>query len=410
MTTPPRTSGTPATRTHARRGLRAVLGLALAATASLVATGAVGIMASPASASPVNCDGNGTSGKRVQLLYVRGSSQPNNLATYQAKMLEIPAQIDQEFKEAARRTGGPNAYRAVRWVTNASCIPTITSVVVPQALIDLDNDREGQMRIWFEANGYNSQDRKYVVWYERDACGLGVGDGQDDSPGATNINNRGSQFAFLGLGGCFWWGATGHELLHILGAVQYSAPHSTGWHCWDDQDIMCYNDGGVPNPPGSVQIICATAAGDTFAENQIDCNGDDYFNVNPAPGSYLATHWNVANNIFLIKTAPATPPTCTVHYSRTSDWGTGFNSDLTVTNKTSATMATWQLKFVFAGNQSIVSAWPGTWSQTGANVQLNSTTSLAAGASVHTFLNANYSGDNTAPVLFTLNNQICTTV
>jgi hypothetical protein len=58
---------------------------------------------------------------------------------------------------------------------------------------------------------------------------------------------------------------------------------------------MCYDDGGIPNPPGGLVKVCPGAP-----ENQIDCGGDDYFHTNPAAGSYLATHWNVARSQFLV--------------------------------------------------------------------------------------------------------------
>jgi len=38
-----------------------------------------------------------------------------------------------------------------------------------------------------------------------------------------------------------------------------------------------------------------------------DCGGDDYFNVAPAAGTYLADHWNLYDNRFLGASADAAP-------------------------------------------------------------------------------------------------------
>jgi hypothetical protein len=83
-----------------------------------------------------------------------------------------------------------------------------------------------------------------------------------------------------------------HENGHALGAVQLSAPESSGaWHCTDGLDVMCYNDGGSKS--GSyTTTACADAPNGTAI---FDCNFNDYFNPGPAAGSYLATHWDVAS-------------------------------------------------------------------------------------------------------------------
>jgi hypothetical protein len=90
-----------------------------------------------------------------------------------------------------------------------------------------------------------------------------------------------------------------HEVSHTLGAVQSQAPHGTGrGHCTDGADIMCYADGG----PRDRQLRRCGALRGPFSA-QYDCNGDDYFNPQPAVGSYLASHWNLYNSPFFASCA-----------------------------------------------------------------------------------------------------------
>ncbi|QWF82422.1 hypothetical protein [Amycolatopsis sp. CA-230715] len=235
------------------------------------------------------CDGDGTSGNRVEALYVRGDGQPDRYAELADRFRTFADQIDDDFAEAGKRLGGGS--RHVRYVTDADCRATIANVAIPQSSMDTVDTITDAIK----AKGFDRADRKYLVWYDKDGCGLAFGNGGDDRPGADNPYNAGPHYATVGTG-CWSWQASGHELLHTLGAVQGSAPHATkNGHCWDDEDIMCYDDGGIPNPPGGLVKVCEGAP-----ENQIDCDGDDYFNTNPPEGSYLKTHWNVANSSYLI--------------------------------------------------------------------------------------------------------------
>ncbi len=58
---------------------------------------------------------------------------------------------------------------------------------------------------------------------------------------------------------------------------------------------MCYSD--IPIHP-----IMTYPCPSLEHEHLLDCNGDDYFNVDPPEESYLADYWNVADSLFLIKT------------------------------------------------------------------------------------------------------------
>jgi hypothetical protein len=132
--------------------------------------------------------------------------------------------------------------------------------------------------------------------------------------GAANVHNRGGLTSVLfsrdgaaapGTPRWGWWPEGFlHEMTHNLGAVQWGAPHSTEprgqslpqyGHCWQGADVMCYTeDAGAAHP---MQQDCAGLPG-AIPQNY-DCGRDDYFNPAPAPGSYLATHWNTYDSAFL---------------------------------------------------------------------------------------------------------------
>ena len=66
---------------------------------------------------------------------------------------------------------------------------------------------------------------------------------------------------------------------------------------------MCYRDG--PAPRHAMTYPCPRISG--VMSQVYDCGGDDYFNVAPASGSYLATHCNLFDNAFLAACTDVAP-------------------------------------------------------------------------------------------------------
>jgi hypothetical protein len=243
-----------------------------------------GSQTSPTTSTGIKCDGDGVSGKRVQVLYARASDVPSSYATYAASFQQWTAGMDALFNQSAAKTSGT---RNVRFVHDANCSAVIPEVVLSPA----GDDNFANTINELEAMGYNRPDRKYVIFMDaRVYCGIGL-IAYDDQPGSTNANNNGDTFGRIDAG-CWSDVIPAHELMHQLGGVQLSAPHSSGEsHCFDGYDNMCRPTNGT-----QLQIVCtSTDAGSLF-----DCNNDDYYHTNPPRGSYLATHWNTANNQFLI--------------------------------------------------------------------------------------------------------------
>lgn len=234
---------------------------------------------------------DGTSGKRIEALYVHGDAQTSRLPLLRTGFQNDLKQADEAIVRAAKQHSG--GVRHLRYVRDARCqVPVVDVTIAQSAMKDVDT-----ITAAIKAQGYGEPDRKYIVWYEANGCGVSFGNGGNDDRGWYNLYNFGPHYATVGTD-CWGWAPTLHELLHALGAVQASAPHGTkNGHCWDDEDIMCYDDQSLPK--SGLVLRCPKRKGDDIVGNQVDCNGDDYFNTKPAPGSYLDTHWNVADSDYL---------------------------------------------------------------------------------------------------------------
>jgi hypothetical protein len=123
-------------------------------------------------------------------------------------------------------------------------------------------------------------------------CGIGTIWNDDRASGSVNWNNAGPSYARVDAG-CWSGQVAAHEVMHNLGGVQLSAPNtSAAFHCIDEWDVMCYQDGAR-----ETRQDCANQARDTTL---FDCNHNDYYHTNPAAGSYLSSYWNPAGNRFLL--------------------------------------------------------------------------------------------------------------
>ena len=277
------------------------------------------VPAGTAMATQVPCFGNGSDGFRVQLIYARAADKADGYANWLPSFQQWAAQVDDVYNQSAAETGGS---RHIRFVHDASCVAAVDNVVLSTRGDDTFDSMLSELR----AKGYSRTDRKYLVWMDANVyCGIGQVY-YDDSPGEDNTSNGNlSVPGEVGRVDKACWGlgnmVEAHELVHTLGGVQTSAPNATpGSHCTDEYDRLCYSDG-----TGTAVVVCS----DPAHENRLDCNHDDYYSTAPAPGSYLDTHWNIANSRFL------------------SGSGGGPGSTTTTSSTVPATTTTTRFRFPF---------------------------------------------------------------
>jgi hypothetical protein len=239
------------------------------------------------------CDGDGTSGKRVQVLYLHAEGVASRFNQFLPSFRTWVNGADEMMQGSAAETGGS---RRFRFVTNPSCQLAVQAVALPPGAIASFDATVTALR----SRGFKRSDRFYLSFVDANVvCGVGTL-WFDERSGGANRNNTGPAYSRVDAG-CWDAFTVAHELMHNLGAVQQSAPNDNGGaHCIDDYDVMCYQDG--PNAPVPA-IVCP----DEAHEDRYDCGHNDYFHTDPPSGNYLATHWNTANNLFLIGSPNAAP-------------------------------------------------------------------------------------------------------
>ncbi len=230
----------------------------------------------------------------VQVIYAAPSDHTDRYSTVLQTIRDTVRQMNSRLNEASQETGGrPLSYRVV-------CDSTGAISVADEHLATTTSTADDWSSITTDLinRGYTSTTQKYLVFYDDPVasyCGQGNIE-YDDSLSSGNLNNRGPSYAITydAFSGCAGSHVPMHELGHNLGAVQNTAPHTSGAaHCNDGDDVMCYPDGGITQ--------CTTGGSEClntcFDYEHFDCGHDTYFHANPPSGNWLQTHWNIGSTL-----------------------------------------------------------------------------------------------------------------
>jgi hypothetical protein len=237
-----------------------------------------------------------------QVLYGRPSNVSSNLGTATTTARTAVKVMDAMLDEQSQASGGPHAdYR----VLCSSALISVTEFTGPATSVLGFNSYASITNAAITAN-FDQSDVNYLIFYDSTApaglCGIGDLAGDERLTGG-NLNNQGGFYAIAWGASCWGTETPMHESAHNMGAVQYHAPDATGFggHCNDENDVMCYQDGGNLNQT----IVTACTPDITF-----DCGFDTYFDTLPESGEWLASHWNVGsclNRFIALDPAPACP-------------------------------------------------------------------------------------------------------
>ena len=200
-------------------------------------------------------------------------------------------------------------------------------------------------------------------------------------------------------GSAFWWypdaqaGGDNYAVKHGAAEMSVFTAHST---------YMKNKSGG--NPPTSTSPSASPTRSASPSASQ---SASPSRSASPSPSVSPSRSPSASPSVSPSATGGAA---CSVGYTL-NDWGSGFTANVTITNNGSSGINGWTLKWSFAGNQTVSSAWNATVTQSGqgvtaVNMSYNAT--IAANGNVQFGFQGAYSGSNAVPAQFTLNGTACT--
>jgi hypothetical protein len=249
---------------------------------------------------------------QFRLVYAHPSDRPNRFAQWRDHLQANVSLID---RFVAQQSG---ERKAPRFDLGTSCGPgyaDIAVVALPGTRSFYAGNTSAVRSAVLSALGSADGMRTPVIMADQLSNGGLWGIGSlyvHDIPGPTNAHNHNATSSIIWVpdgetppassADGYWPAGFLHEMTHNMGGVQWTAPHNSNpnvsgaFHCWDGRDLMCYTD-SANMPVPYTTTVCSALSG--AIDEIYDCGGDDYFNPEPAPGSYLATHWNVFDSVFL---------------------------------------------------------------------------------------------------------------
>ena len=260
------------------------------------------------------------------VLYGYPSGAANRIATVKATLQAEIRRMNALLNEEALASGGKTAdYKVLCDDAGEIRVDVFQSTQTDQA-----TNFSGVLSAARSA-GHDAVNADYTIFFDSsapNACGTGTYS-DDQRLTAENANNSGGDYAVV-YSDCWTDRTAMHENGHNQGAVQYDAPFSTGSgaHCNDGYDIMCYSDGGDRD------VGMTTFCPDKM---RFDCRHDTYFHTAPAPGSYLATNWNLGsplNRFIAFDHDGVRASACADGIDNDGDGRTDYPSDLGCTSAT----------------------------------------------------------------------------